>query len=60
MKIMRCPKCGAYTLKMKCGKCGTAAATAHPPRFSLEKEKKYGKYRRAQGKALNEKKAIMN
>jgi len=44
MKIQKCPKCGKYTLKEKC--C-TITKTAHPPKFSLDKEIKYGKYRRA-------------
>ena len=44
MKIMRCSKCGAYTLKDE--HCDARTVTAHPPKFSVEKEKKYGKYRR--------------
>lgn len=26
--------------------CGEKTLDAHPPKFSIEKEKKYGKYRR--------------
>ncbi|MEM5804902.1 MAG: nucleolar RNA-binding Nop10p family protein [Candidatus Aenigmatarchaeota archaeon] len=44
MKIMKCSKCGAYTLKAE--HCGEPTVTAHPPKFSMEKEKRYGKYRR--------------
>ena len=44
MKMRKCPKCGAYTLKDV--HCGAETASPHPPKFSVEKEKKYGKYRR--------------
>lgn len=32
-------------MKEKCS-CGGETRDAHPPKFSLEKERKYGKYRR--------------
>ena len=41
MKIQKCPKCGRYTLKEKCPICGEKTLTAHPQKFSMEKEKKY-------------------
>jgi len=44
VKIRRCKKCGAYTLKEE--HCGEPTDNPHPPKFSIEKEKKYGKYRR--------------
>lgn len=44
MLMKRCAKCGAYTLKDSCS-CGEKAQSAHPFKFSMEKEKKYGKYR---------------
>ncbi|MBI4015284.1 MAG: nucleolar RNA-binding Nop10p family protein [Candidatus Aenigmarchaeota archaeon] len=47
MRINVCRYCRVYTLKEKCGKCGKETISAHPPVFSLEKERKYGKYRRA-------------
>lgn len=33
-------------MKEMCPECGEKTTSAHPPKFSLEKEKKYGKYRR--------------
>lgn len=44
--MRKCLKCNVYTLKINCPKCKTRTVTAHPPKFSLEKEKKYGKYRK--------------
>jgi H/ACA ribonucleoprotein complex subunit 3 len=44
--MKKCPDCKTYTLKDICSKCGTKTISAHPLKFSLEKELKYGKYRR--------------
>ncbi len=44
MLMRKCPKCGKYNLKRKC--CETTI-NPHPRRFSLEKERKYSKYRKA-------------
>ena len=41
--MRRCPKCGRYSLEMKC-ECGSDTVTAHPPKYSPDD--KYGKYRR--------------
>jgi len=41
--IRKCPKCGKYTLKDMCDRCGIKTVSAHPPRFSPED--KYVKYR---------------
>lgn len=41
--ILKCVKCGRYTMKNKCTKCGVEALSTKPPRFSIED--KYGKYR---------------
>jgi len=46
MLLKKCPKCKKYTLKDICFMCKVKTISAHPPKFSLEKEKKYGKYRR--------------
>jgi H/ACA ribonucleoprotein complex subunit 3 len=46
MLLRKCPQCKRYTLKNNCPICKTKTITAHPPKFSLEKEKKYGKYRK--------------
>ncbi len=43
-KIRKCLKCGTYTLKEVCDKCGEKTVMSIPPRFSPED--KYGKYRR--------------
>ncbi len=42
--VMKLMKCCAYTMQPKCPKCGAAAKTAHPPKFSASD--KYAKYRR--------------
>jgi len=44
MKIRKCEKCRIYTLKEVCRKCGSAAASPHPLRFSPED--KWGEWRR--------------
>ncbi len=31
---MKCPRCGAYTLKHKCPKCGAPTVQAAPAKFS--------------------------
>jgi H/ACA ribonucleoprotein complex subunit 3 len=46
MLLKKCVKCNKYTLNEVCSVCREKTASAHPMRFSLEKEKKYGKYRR--------------
>jgi len=47
LRIMKCPVCKTYTLKENCPKDRTKTLSVHPPKFSLEKELKYGKYRKA-------------
>jgi len=42
-EILKCPKCNTYTLKQT--HC-TKTITIKPAKFSLEKEKRIGKYRR--------------
>jgi len=45
--IFRCTKCKKYTLNSnECPTCGEKVISPQPARFSLEKEKKYSKYRR--------------
>ncbi len=41
--ILRCPDCGAYTIKDECG-CGGKAVSVKPPKFSPED--KYAELRR--------------
>ena len=41
--ILKCSKCGNYTMKEKCA-CGGEAFPAKPPKYSPED--KYAKYRR--------------
>ncbi|MEM5872454.1 MAG: nucleolar RNA-binding Nop10p family protein [Candidatus Aenigmatarchaeota archaeon] len=45
MLIKKCPNCKIYTLKELCPNCKIKTISAHPIKFSLEKEKKYSKYR---------------
>jgi H/ACA ribonucleoprotein complex subunit 3 len=42
-KILKCKKCGKYTIKEKC-ECGGIAVIIKPPKYSPKD--KYGKYRR--------------
>ncbi|MFH0859728.1 MAG: RNA-protein complex protein Nop10 [Candidatus Altiarchaeota archaeon] len=42
--MLKCEKCGEYTLKSACPKCGARAKTVVPPKYSPED--KYGEYRR--------------
>jgi rRNA maturation protein Nop10 len=52
--IFRCTKCKKYTLNSKeCPVCGGKVISPQPARFSLEKEKKYSKYRRQLIKSNN-------
>jgi rRNA maturation protein Nop10 len=45
--IFKCVDCKKYTLEnAKCLSCGGKVISPQPARFSLEKEKKYSKYRR--------------
>ncbi len=46
MLMKKCPKCGSYTVNDEC-KCGEKTVSAHPFKFSLEKQRKYAKYRNA-------------
>jgi H/ACA ribonucleoprotein complex subunit 3 len=57
MLLKKCPKCKKYTLEDTCPACREKSVSAHPPKFSLEKEKKYGKYRRQRFK-LGETKSV--
>jgi len=45
--LYRCDICYIYSLSSNpCKKCGKEMKHPYPPRFSLEKEKKYRKYNR--------------
>ncbi|MBU5575221.1 MAG: nucleolar RNA-binding Nop10p family protein [Candidatus Aenigmatarchaeota archaeon] len=46
LSIKKCKKCGKYTLMEYCNICKEKTITPHPPKFSLEKELKYEKYKR--------------
>jgi len=46
MIMKKCPNCKTYTMREVCPKCGAKTINAHPLKFSLEKEKKYSKYRK--------------
>lgn len=47
--ILKCLKCGKYTLKEKCS-CGGKAVSAKPAKYSPED--KFGKYRRLAKKEM--------
>ena len=42
--MRKCPRCGRYSLELKCSKCKADTVTAHPPKYSPDD--RYGKYRR--------------
>jgi len=50
MKMKKCLKCGTYTLKEVCPKCGEKTIIPKPPKFSLED--RWGKYRRMLKRSL--------
>ncbi len=41
-EIMKCPKCGFYTMKRVCPICGSKTEIAKPPKFSPDD--KYASY----------------
>lgn len=43
-EILKCSKCGAYTLKEICSKCGGKTLSPKPAKFSIED--KWGRWRR--------------
>jgi H/ACA ribonucleoprotein complex subunit 3 len=52
MKLLKCRKCGIYTMREECQKCGSKTGTTHPPKYSVED--KYAKYRRKEKYGENE------
>ena len=54
--ILKCAKCGTYTMNEKC-KCGGKAVSVKPPKYSPED--KYGGYRRTAKKQMLEKEGIL-
>ncbi|MBW2971956.1 RNA-protein complex protein Nop10 [Candidatus Woesearchaeota archaeon] len=52
--ILKCTKCGRYTIRVKCPDCGGSALQPLPAKYSPEDQ--YGKYRReAKKEQLKEK-----
>ncbi|MBU2561419.1 MAG: RNA-protein complex protein Nop10 [Nanoarchaeota archaeon] len=52
--ILKCQKCGTYTIRDKCQKCGETPVPQIPAKYSPEDQ--YGKYRReAKKEQLKEK-----
>ena len=60
--IRKCPKCGRYSLEMRCQDCDVDTITSHPAKYSPDD--KYGKYRRIsimlKKKVVNGIKSVMN
>jgi H/ACA ribonucleoprotein complex subunit 3 len=54
--ILRCQKCGKYTLRDEC-ECGGKAVTTKPPRYSSLS--KWAKYRRKARHSELEKKGLL-
>ncbi len=45
--LRKCVQCHEYSILVdKCPYCGGELKNPHPPKFSIEKEEKYSKYRR--------------
>lgn len=55
--IMKCPKCGQYTMKEKCPKCDTETTNPKPAKYSPEDN--YGKYRREAKKEELQKRGLL-
>ena len=54
--ILKCQKCGNYTLNEECG-CGGKSSSVKPPKYSPDD--KYGDYRRAAKRESLEKEGIL-
>lgn len=48
--ILKCPKCGSYTMSDKCKACNVKTEIVIPPKYSPED--RMGKYRRIAKKEL--------
>jgi len=48
--MLKCPACGAYTMKKTCPACDGKTASPHPARYSPSD--RYGKYRREMKKQM--------
>jgi len=48
--ILKCLKCGQYTMKSDCPKCAERTVTPRPPKYSPED--KFGEYRRRAKKMM--------
>lgn len=55
--ILKCVKCGQYTMEEKCPKCGGEATNPKPAKYSPEDS--YGKYRREAKKEEFKKKGLL-
>lgn len=55
-ELLKCGKCGKYTMKEECA-CGGKAITPKPAKFSPED--KYGKYRRQAKSGELEKRGLL-
>lgn len=54
--ILKCQKCGTYTLNKVC-KCGGEAVNSRPPKFGLED--RFGDYRRKYKEAALKKQGLL-
>jgi H/ACA ribonucleoprotein complex subunit 3 len=54
--ILKCEKCGNYTLKEEC-RCGGKASNVKPPKYSPDD--KYGSYRRKAKRGQFEKEGLL-
>lgn len=54
--ILKCSKCGKYTMKEDCD-CSGRAVIVRPPKFSLEDS--YGRYRREAKKEILKKEGLI-
>ena len=55
--ILKCQKCGTYTIKGKCPKCSSVPVSPIPAKYSPEDP--YGRYRREAKKEMLKEKGLL-
>ena len=55
--ILKCPKCGKYTMQEKCPKCKETTINPKPAKYSVDD--RYGDYRRKARRANLEKMGLL-
>ena len=55
--ILKCPKCGQYTMQEKCAKCNADTINPKPAKYSADD--RYGAYRRKAKRSELEKRGLL-